>query len=338
MFAKQIGIDLGTANVLVYVRGKGIVLQEPSVIAISNTDNTIVAVGTEAREMLGRTPESVSVIRPMRDGVIANFVYTEAMLRHFIEKVCGRLGVSLFRPQVMVCVPAMVTSVEQRAVIDATRNAGAGSAFLIQEPLAAAIGAKIPIHLPSGNMIIDIGGGTTEAAVISLNGIVVAKSVRVAGNRMDDAIASYIKRKYNLMIGERMAEDIKIEIGSALALDDEMSMEVRGRDQVGGLPKTIILKSTEVREAIAEPLVSIVAAARVVLEETPPELASDVMDKGIVLTGGGALLRNIDRLLSQETGVPCYVADNPLACVAIGSGLALERMEVLRRNLPSVDN
>jgi rod shape-determining protein MreB len=322
----------------VYVRGKGIVLQEPSVIAISNTDNTIVAVGSQAREMLGRTPENVSVIRPMRDGVIANFVYTEAMLRHFIEQVCGRLGVSLFRPQVMVCVPAMVTSVEQRAVIDATRNAGAGSAFLIQEPLAAAIGAKIPIHLPSGNMIIDIGGGTTEAAVISLNGIVVAKSVRVAGNRMDDAIASYIKRKYNLMIGERMAEDIKIEIGSALALDEELSMEIRGRDQVGGLPKTIIFKSTEAREAIAETLSSIVAAARVVLEETPPELASDVMDKGIVLTGGGALLRNMDRLLAQETGVPCYVADNPLACVAIGSGLALERMEVLRRNLPSVDN
>ena len=265
MFAKQIGIDLGTANVLVYVRGKGIVLQEPSVIAISNTDNTIVAVGSQAREMLGRTPENVSVIRPMRDGVIANFVYTEAMLRHFIEQVCGRLGVSLFRPQVMVCVPAMVTSVEQRAVIDATRNAGAGSAFLIQEPLAAAIGAKIPIHLPSGNMIIDIGGGTTEAAVISLNGIVVAKSVRVAGNRMDDAIASYIKRKYNLMIGERMAEDIKIEIGSALALDEELSMEIRGRDQVGGLPKTIIFKSSEAREAIAETLSSIVAAARVVL-------------------------------------------------------------------------
>jgi rod shape-determining protein MreB len=337
MFAKQIGIDLGTANVLVYLRGKGIVLQEPSVIAISNTDNAIVAVGTEAREMLGRTPESITVIRPMRDGVIANFVYTEAMLRYFIEKVCGRLGVSLFRPKVMVCVPALVTSVEQRAVLDATRNAGAGSAYLIQEPLAAAIGAKIPIHAPSGNMIIDIGGGTTEAAVISLNGIVVARSVRVAGNRIDDAIASYIKRKYNLMIGERMAEEIKIQIGSAMPLDEEMGMEIRGRDQVGGLPKTVSLRSAEVREAISEPLSAIVAAARWVLEETPPELASDVMDKGIVLTGGGALLRNLDRLLSQETGVPCFVAENPLACVAVGSGLALERMEVLRRNLPSVD-
>jgi rod shape-determining protein MreB len=338
MFAKQIGIDLGTANVLVYVRGKGIVLQEPSVIAISNTDNTIFAVGNEAREMMGRAPESLSIIRPMRDGVIANFVYTEAMLRHFIDKVCGRWGASLFRPEVMVCVPAMVTSVEQRAVYDATKSAGAGNAWLIQEPLAAAIGAKIPIHLPSGNMIVDIGGGTTEAAVISLYGIVVARSVRVAGNRMDEQIASYIKRKYNLMIGERMAEDIKIQIGSALPLDEELSMEVRGRDQVGGLPKTIIIRSPEVREAIAEPLAAIVGAAKFVLEETPPELASDVMDKGIVLTGGGALLRNMDRLLSQETGVPCYVADNPLACVAIGAGLALERMDVLRRNLPAVDN
>ncbi len=337
MFAKQIGIDLGTANVLVYLRGKGIVLQEPSVIAISNSDSTIVAVGTEARDMLGRTPESITVIRPMRDGVIANFVYTEAMLRYFIEKVCGRLGVSLFRPQVMVCVPALVTSVEQRAVLDATRNAGAGSAYLIQEPLAAAIGAKIPIHAPSGNMIIDIGGGTTEAAVISLNGIVVARSVRVAGNRIDDAIASYIKRKYNLMIGERMAEEIKIQIGSAMPLNEEIGMDIRGRDQVGGLPKTVVLRSAEVREAISEPLSAIVAAARWVLEETPPELASDVMDKGIILTGGGALLRNLDRLLSQETGVPCFVAENPLACVAIGSGLALERMDVLRRNLPSVD-
>ncbi len=337
MFARQIGIDLGTANVLVYVRGKGIVLQEPSVIAVSNSDNAIIAVGSEAREMLGRTPESISVIRPMRDGVIANFVYTEAMLRYFIEKVCGSVGSRLFRPQVMVCVPALVTSVERRAVLDATRQAGAGSASLIQEPLAAAIGAKIPIHLASGNMVIDIGGGTTEAAVISLNGIVVARSVRVAGNRMDDAIASYVKRKHNLMIGERMAEEIKIQIGSALPLDEELTMEIRGRDQVAGLPKTLTLRSTEVREAISEPLLAIIGAARFVLEETPPELASDVMDKGIVLTGGGALLRNIDQLLAQETGVPCYVAENPLACVAIGAGLALERMETLRRNLPAVD-
>lgn len=338
MFAKQIGIDLGTANVLVYVRGKGIVLQEPSVVAISNVDNSILAVGNEARDMLGRTPGSVTVVRPMRDGVIADYMITEAMLQHFIRKVCGRLGMGLLRPQVMVCVPAGVTSVEQRAVHDATLQAGAREAYLIEEPLAAAIGAKIPIHMPSGNMIIDIGGGTTEAAVISLNGIVVAKSVRIAGNRMDDAIASYVKRKYNLMIGERMAEEIKIQIGSATPLDEEMSMEVRGRDQVGGLPKTITLRSPEVREAISEPLSAIVATARSVLEDTPPELASDVIDKGIILTGGGALLRNIDRLLTQETGVPCYVAENPMACVAIGSGLALERIEVLRRNLPVVEN
>lgn len=337
MFAKQIGIDLGTANVLVYVRGRGIVLQEPSVVAISNVDNSILAVGNSARDMLGRTPGSVSVIRPMRDGVIADYVITEAMLHYFIQKVCGKLGVGLLRPQVMVCVPAGVTSVEQRAVHDAALQAGARTAYLIEEPLAAAIGAKIPIHVPSGNMIIDIGGGTTEAAVISLNGIVVAKSVRVAGNRLDDAIASYIKRKYNLMVGERMAEEIKIQIGSATPLEEEMVMEVRGRDQVGGLPKTITIRSPEVREAIGEPISAIIAAARSVLEETPPELASDVIDKGIILTGGGALLRNIDKLLTQETGVPCYVAENPMACVAIGSGLALERIDVLRRNLPVVD-
>jgi rod shape-determining protein MreB len=336
MFAKQIGIDLGTANLLVYVRGKGIVLQEPSVVAISTSDNTIVSVGNEARAMLGRTPGSINVVRPMQNGVIADYVITEAMLHYFIKKVCGSFG--LFKPDVMVCIPAGVTSVEQRAVHDATMQAGARVAYLIEEPLAAAIGAKVPIHLPSGNMVVDIGGGTTEAAVISLNGIVVSTSVRVAGNKMDDAIASYIKRKYNLMVGERMAEEVKIQIGSALPLEDELSMEVRGRDQVGGLPKTITLRSSEVREAIGECLAAIVAAARGVLEQTPPELASDVIDKGIVITGGGALLRNIDRLLTLETGVPCYVADNPLACVAIGSGLALERIEVLRRNLPVVEN
>jgi len=335
VFTKQIGIDLGTANVLVYVKGSGIVLQEPSVVAISNTDNTIVAVGNEARAMLGRTPGSITVVRPMRDGVIADYVITEAMLRYFIQRVCGRFG--LFKPDVMICVPAGVTSVEQRAVHDATLQAGARNAYLIEEPLAAAIGAKIPIHQPSGNMVVGIGGGTTEAAVISLNGIVVSNSVRVAGNRLDDAIAAYIKRKYNLMVGERMAEEIKIQIGSALPLDEELSMEVRGRDQVGGLPKTIVVRSTEIREAIGEPLQAIVTAARSVLEQTPPELASDVIDKGIVLTGGGALLRLMDRLLTLETGVPAYVAENPMACVAMGAGLALERIDVLRRNLPVVD-
>ena len=335
MLTKQIGIDLGTANILVYVKGKGIVLQEPSVVAISNTDNTIVAVGNEARAMLGRTPGSISVVRPMRDGVIADYVITEAMLRYFIQRVCGRFGV--FKPDVMICVPAGVTSVEQRAVHDATLQAGARNAYLIEEPLAAAIGAKIPIHQPSGNMVVGIGGGTTEAAVISLNGIVVSNSVRVAGNKLDDAIAAYIKRKYNLMVGERMAEEIKIQIGSALPLEEELSMEVRGRDQVGGLPKTIVVRSTEVRESISEQLQAIVTAARSVLEQTPPELASDVIDKGIVLTGGGAQMRGMDRLLTLETGVPCYVAENPMACVAIGAGLALERIDVLRRNLPIVD-
>jgi rod shape-determining protein MreB len=286
--------------------------------------------------MLGRTPGSIDVVRPMRDGVIADYVITEAMLRYFIQRVVGSFN--LFRPDVMICIPAGVTSVEQRAVHDATIQAGARNAYLIEEPLAAAIGAKVPIHVASGNMVVDIGGGTTEAAIISLNGIVESQSVRVAGNKMDDAIATYIKRKYNLMIGERMAEEVKIQIGSALPLEQELTMEVRGRDQVGGLPKTITIRSSEVREAIAEPLAAIVSASKSVLERTPPELASDVIDKGIILTGGGALLRGIDRLLTLETGVPCYVADNPLACVAIGSGLALERIDVLRRNLPVVDN
>jgi len=335
MLAKKIGIDLGTANCLVYVKGQGIVINEPSVVAVSNFDNRIVAVGNDAREMLGRTPGSITVTRPMRDGVIADYVITEAMIRHFINKVCGRLR--LFRPEVMVCVPAGVTSVEQRAVHDATLQAGARVAYLIEEPLAAAIGANAPIHLASGTMIVDIGGGTTEAAVISLNGVVVSTSVRVAGSKLDDAISNYMKRKYSLMVGERTAEEIKIQIGSALPLEEELTMEVRGRDQVGGLPKTVTVKSSEIREAIAEPLAAIAAAARAVLEQTPPELASDVIDRGMILTGGGALLRNIDRLLSAETGVPCYVAENPMACVAIGAGLALERIDILRRNLPVVE-
>ena len=336
MFAKQIGIDLGTANVLVYVRGKGIVLQEPSVVAYSVSDNRLLEVGEAARAMLGRTPSSIQVVRPMRDGVIADYGITEAMLRHFIRRVNGGFG--LFKPDVMVCIPAGVTSVERRAVHDATLQAGGRTAWLIEEPLAAAIGAKIPIHQPTGNMVVDIGGGTTDAAVISLNGIVVSSSVRVAGNKLDDAIAAYIKRKYNLMIGERMAEEVKIQIGSALPLEQELSMEVRGRDQVGGLPKTITVRSPEIREAMQECLSAIVATTRSVLEQTPPELASDVIDRGIVLTGGGALLRSIDKLLILETGVPCYVAENPLACVAIGAGLALERIEVIKRNLPTVES
>ena len=333
MFPRQIGIDLGTANVLVYVRGRGVVLNEPSIVAISTRDAKIKAVGNPARLMLGRTPGNIEIVRPMQNGVIADYVVTEAMLSYFIGKVTGRF--SPFRPEVMICVPAGVTSVERRAVHDAAIQAGAKRAYLIEEPLAAAIGANVPISKPSGSLVIDIGGGTTEVAVICLNGIVVKNSVRVGGDRLDEAIATYIKKKHNLMIGERMAEEIKITIGSALPLEEEMVMEVRGRDQVAGLPRTIDVHSSEVTEAIAEPLETIVSAVRTVLEETPPELAADIIDKGMVMTGGSSLLRNIDRMLAQVTGVPCYVADNPLTCVAIGTGLALEHLELLQDSLVS---
>jgi rod shape-determining protein MreB len=332
MFAKQIGIDLGTVNVLVYVRGKGIVLNEPSVVAVSNNDGKVVAIGREARAMLGRTPGTIEVIRPMQNGVIADYVVTEAMLRYFISKVCGRI--QLFRPEVMICVPTSVTSVESRAVHDAAIQAGAKTAYLMPEPLAAAIGAKVPIAQPSGNMIVDIGGGTTEAAVISLNGVVVSASTRVGGNRIDDTIAAYIKRKYNLIVGDRTAEEVKVQIGSALPLEKELSMEVRGRDQVAGLPKTILITSGEVTEAMSEVLNAIVNTVKEVLEQTPPELSSDIIDKGMVMTGGGALLRNIDTLFTRETGVPCHVADEPLHCVAIGAGLALEHYAILKRTMP----
>lgn len=334
MFARQIGIDLGTVNVLVYVRGKGIVLNEPSVVAISNNDGRPVAIGNEAREMLGRTPGTIEVIRPMRDGVIADYRVTEAMLRYFISRVCGRI--QIFRPEVMICVPTGVTSVESRAVHDAAIQAGARVAYLMPEPLAAAIGAKVPIAQPSGNMIVDIGGGTTEAAVISLNGIVVSASTRVGGNKIDEAIAAYLKRKYNLIVGDRTSEEIKIAIGSALPLEKELSMEVRGRDQVAGLPKTIQVTSGEVTEAISEIMQAIVMTVKDVLEQTPPELSSDIIDKGMVMTGGGALLRNIDALFTRETGVPCHVADEPLHCVAIGAGLALEHYDILKRTMPQM--
>ncbi|OIO88827.1 MAG: rod shape-determining protein [Anaerolineae bacterium CG2_30_64_16] len=334
MFERQIGIDLGTVNVLVYVSGRGIVLQEPSVVAISTRDNKIVAVGKEARDMLGRTPESIEVARPMRDGVIADYVVTEAMLRYFIRKVSGRNP--LFRPRVMISTPKGVTSVESRAVHDAAVQAGSKEAYLIPEPLAAAYGAGLPIGTPTGNMVVDIGGGTTEAAVVSMNDIVVWSSVRVGGIRTDEAIIAYVRRKYNLIIGEQTAEDIKIQIGSALPLADELSMDVRGRDQVAGLPKTISLTSGEVTEAIAEPLSAIVGVVKQTLEKTPPELAADIIDRGMVLSGGGALLRNIDQLLTKETGVPCFVAEHPLACVALGAGRALENYEIIRRSLPSV--
>ncbi len=324
----KIGIDLGTANILVYVKGKGIVIQEPSVVAVSE-DNQIVAVGDEAREMIGRTPGAITAIRPMKDGVIADYVITEAMLRYFIKKA----GRSFTKPDVMISVPCGVTSVEKRAVRDAAIKAGAREAYLIEEPLAAAIGANVPISGPSGNLIIDIGGGTSEIAVIALGGIVVSRSLRVGGNRFDEAIGSYIRKKYNLMVGERTAEEIKITIGTALPLDRELHMEVRGRDLIAGLPRTIPFTSSEVMEALEQPLQQIVGSVRAVLEETPPELSSDIIDKGMVMSGGGALLRNIDRLLTQVTGVPCHVAEDPLDCVALGTGLALEHFDFFKKSL-----
>ena len=324
----KIGIDLGTANALVYVKGRGVVIQEPSVVAVSD-DNHIIAVGEEAREMIGRTPGNIPAIRPMKDGVIADYVITEAMLRYFIRKA----GRWMTKPDVMISVPSGVTSVEKRAVRDAALKAGAREAYLIEEPLAAAIGANVPISGPSGNMIIDIGGGTSEIAVIALGGIVVSASLRVGGNRFDDAIANYIRKKYNLMVGERTAEDVKIQIGAALPLERELQMEVRGRDLIAGLPRTISLTSSEVTEALEQPLQQIVAAVRQVLEQTPPELSSDIIDKGMVMSGGGALLRNIDKLLTQVTGVPCHVAEDPLNCVALGTGRALEHFDFYKKSL-----
>src|SRR6187402_786765 len=316
----KIGIDLGTANILVYVKGKGIVAREPSVVAASE-DNHIVAVGEEAREMIGRTPGNITAIRPMKDGVIADYVITEAMLRYFIKKA----GRSFTKPDVMISVPSGVTSVEKRAVRDAALKAGAKEAFLIEEPLAAAIGANVPISGPSGNMIIDIGGGTS--------GIVVSHSLRVGGNKFDEAIATYIRKKYNLMIGERTAEEVKMQIGTALPLERELTMEVRGRDLIAGLPRTIPITSSEVMEAIEAPLQQLVAAVRTVLEQTPPELSSDIIDKGMVMSGGGAMLRNVDKLLTQVTGVPCHVAENSLNCVALGTGLALEHFDFFKKSL-----
>src|SRR3990167_796290 len=331
MFSKRIGIDLGTANSLVYLEGKGVVLNEPSVVAVDEQDGRVVAVGSEAKEMLGRTPEGIVASRPMRDGGIADYVVTEAMLKYFIDKVCGPSRI--FKPEVMVCVPSGVTSVERMAVLDATLSAGASAAYLIDEPLAAAIGARIPIALPSGNMIIDIGGGSTEAAVISLGGVVVHNSVRVAGNKIDEAIAQHIRRKYNLIIGERTSEEVKLNIGSATYLEEEKKMEVRGRDSIAGLPKIIEISSTEITESIRNPLNQIVNAIRGVLEQTPPELASDIIDKGIVMIDGTSLLNNLDKLFTEITGVPCHVAENPLLCVAQGTGIALENIDLYKRSI-----
>lgn len=334
MFEKKIGIDLGTANVLVYVKGHGIVVQEPSMVAVSINDNKIVAVGQEARTMLGRVPEAIEVLHPLRDGVIADYVVTEAMLRYFIDRIAGRFR--LFRPIVMVSVPVGVTSVEERAVRDAARQASGREAYVIPEPLAAAIGAGMPIDTPTGNMIVDIGGGTSEAAVVAMYGIVVSGSVRVGGVKFDEAIASYLRRKYNLMIGDQTAEEIKMTIASALPLEEPQEMEVKGRDQVAGLPRTIKITSDEVTEALAEPLSSVVGMVKSVLEQTPPELASDIIDRGMVLAGGGALLRNADRMLTQQTGVPCYLAEDPMACVALGAGRALDIYEAIRRSMVAV--
>ena len=330
LFSNDLAIDLGTANTLVYVKGVGIVMNEPSVVAINKNvtgPKRILAVGKEAKEMLGRTPGDIVAIRPLKDGVIADFEITAAMIRYFVEKAHNRR--TMVKPRVIVCVPYGITNVEKRAVKEAAESAGVREVFLIEEPMAAAIGAGLPVTEPSGSMIVDIGGGTTEVAVISLAGIVYSKSVRVAGDKMDEAIINYIKRKYNLLIGERTAEEIKIGIGNAYPSDVIETMHVKGRDMVAGIPKTIQVTSDEIREAIAEPVNIIVEAVRVALEQTPPELAADIVDKGIVLAGGGALIKNLDVLLREETGVPIMIADNPLTSVVIGSGKALDQIHVL---------
>lgn len=331
MFIKKIAIDLGTANTLVYISKKGIIINEPSVVAISVDDNSILAVGDEAKSMLGRTPDSIVASRPMRDGVIADYRITEAMLSYFIGKAIG--NIRIFRPEVMVSVPAGITSTERRAVIDATVQAGAKAAYLIKEPLAAAIGAGIPIAQSSGNMVIDIGGGTTEVGVISLGGIVTANSARVAGNKIDSAVADYIRKKHGLAVGDRTAEEIKVKIGTALPTEKPEKMQIKGRDMVTGLPKMITINSNEVNEAIQDQLREIIQVIKDVLQETPPELAADVIEKGIVLTGGGALIRNFDKLITKATGVPCYVAEDPLLCVGKGAGIAIENLDSYKRNI-----
>src|SRR5215469_4107373 len=326
---KRIGIDLGTANTLVYVVGEGIVLNEPTVVAVTAEENHVVAVGHEAKEMLGRTPGNVTALRPLRDGVVADYTITEAMLSYFIDKACGKSR--FIKPEVMVCIPSGVTQVERRAVLDATMSAGAKTAYLIDEPLAAAIGAKIPIAQAAGHMIVNIGGGSTETAVISLGGVVVHSSVRVAGNKIDEAITSYIKRKFNLMIGETTAEAIKIEIGNAVPDEDKKNyktMEVRGRDTISGLPRTVILDESQINEAIKPILLEIIKGVKEVLEQCPPELAADIIDKGIVMSGGTSLLTNFDKLMTQMTGVPCHNAEDSLLCVARGTGVAMENNKV----------
>lgn len=331
MLGRQIGIDLGTTYTLVYMPGRGIIINEPSVVAVSLLDKKVLAVGNEAKEMIGRTPDTIVASRPLKDGVIADYKTTQAMIRYFINKALG--GFRLFRPEVMIAVPAGITSTERRAVIDATLQAGAKATYIIKEPIAAAIGANIPIGSASGHMIVDLGGGTSEVAVISLGGIVANASVRIGGNRLDAAIQEFVRKKYGLAIGDQTAEQLKISIGSALPLEDELSKEVRGRDMVTGLPKTITVTSDDVTEGIQDELQGIIQAVKSVLQETPPELSADVIDKGMVLSGGSSLLRNVDRLLSQATGVPAYVAEDSLLCVVKGTGIALENLESYKRSL-----
>ena len=327
-FNKSIGIDLGTANTLVFMKGKGVIMREPSVVAVDTKNDTVKFVGNEAKDVIGKTPGSIMVVRPLKDGVIADFDVTAAMLRIFIKKACGPS--LIFKPTVVICIPSGVTEVERRAVREASINAGAGQVMIIEEPMAAAIGAGLPVQEPSGSMVVDIGGGTSEVAVISLNGIVASRSVRTGGDEFDQAIIAYIKRKFNLLIGERSAERIKIEVGTAYKLDEELTLEVKGRNLISGLPKNAIISSEDVREALHESLEKIIEAVKETLERTPPELAADIIDRGITLTGGGALLRGLDKLICAETGIDVYVAENPLDCVANGTGYVLDHMDTLK--------
>jgi rod shape-determining protein MreB and related proteins len=333
IFARDIGIDLGTANTLVHVKGKGIVVREPSVVAINKKTNEVLAVGEAAKNMIGRTPGNIVAIRPMKDGVIADFDVTQSMLKHFIKSA---MSTGIFsKPRVVICVPSGVTEVEKRAVEEATLQAGAKEAYLIEEPMAAAIGANLPVEEPSGSMVVDIGGGTSEVAVISLGGIVTSKSLRIAGDELDEAIVHYVKKEYNLMIGERTAEQIKMTIGAAYPKPKEETIEIRGRDLITGLPKNLTITSTEIMEALKEPVNAIVDAIKYTLEKTPPELAADIMDRGIMLTGGGALLSGLDKLIKEETGMPVSIAERPLDCVVLGAGKVLDEIETLKRVLIS---
>ena len=329
-FPRSLGIDLGTANSLVYLEGEGIVLNEPTVVAVSFNDNRVLAVGSEAKKMLGRTPETISASRPLKDGVIANYRVTEAMIRYFIRKV---LGSHFFKPEVMICVPTGATQVERRAVLAATLQAGAKSVYLIDEPLAAAIGAQMSVAEASGSMIVDIGGGAVEVAVIALGGVVVHNSLRVGGNKIDEAIMSFLRKNYNLIIGDQTAEEVKIKIGSAIVLDKEEKMEIKGRDSFLGLPRSMELTTADIVKAIKPVLMQIVGAVKDVLEETPPELTRDIIDKGIVMSGGTSLLRNLDQLMTQETGVPCFVAPDPMLCVVKGAGIAIENIDLYKKSL-----